>query len=245
MPHSRIVAASASFLLLLAAALTSAAAQSAAGQPMPLLQFVHHRSLIHHRHKVSSAKLRPHRRFAEKLRRKGPIKRRIAKRVFSKPHHAIAVARRAPVPIQTTASALPQNVWPTANLSTAATTATPPRGQAPGAVTMEAVVDTDPNQIVTGNHSVQAALPNGLANVTSSPVRSPIKKVATITAATPAAAKPAVHAMMVKAVPSDAQSSGVGSASWIAHMLAALGGAIAAGAVAWFLIRPAPEKNYG
>jgi hypothetical protein len=36
----------------------------------------------------------------------------------------------------------------------------------------------------------------------------------------------------------------VGSPIWIAHVLAALGGAIAAGAVAWFLINPLPVRSY-
>jgi hypothetical protein len=40
-------------------------------------------------------------------------------------------------------------------------------------------------------------------------------------------------------------SSAVGSASWIAQVLAALGGAIAAGAVAWFLIGAGPVRTYG
>jgi hypothetical protein len=36
----------------------------------------------------------------------------------------------------------------------------------------------------------------------------------------------------------------VGSPTWIAHILAALGGAIAAGAVAWVLINPLPVRSY-
>jgi hypothetical protein len=41
------------------------------------------------------------------------------------------------------------------------------------------------------------------------------------------------------------ETSAVGSASWIAQVLAALGGAIAAGAVAWFLIGSGPQRMYG
>ena len=37
----------------------------------------------------------------------------------------------------------------------------------------------------------------------------------------------------------------VGSASWIAQVLAALGGAVTAGAVAWFLIGGGPARTYG
>ena len=39
--------------------------------------------------------------------------------------------------------------------------------------------------------------------------------------------------------------SAVGSASWLAQALAALGGAVAAGAVAWFLIGAGPLRTYG
>jgi hypothetical protein len=39
--------------------------------------------------------------------------------------------------------------------------------------------------------------------------------------------------------------SAVGGASWIAQVLAALGGAVAAGAVAWFLIGGGPVRTYG
>jgi hypothetical protein len=40
-------------------------------------------------------------------------------------------------------------------------------------------------------------------------------------------------------------TSAVGSASWIAQVLAALGGAIAAGTVAWILIGAGPVRSYG
>ncbi len=47
--------------------------------------------------------------------------------------------------------------------------------------------------------------------------------------------------------PADARAGAgpVGSASWIAQVLAALGGAVAAGAVAWFLIGSGPLRTYG
>lgn len=37
----------------------------------------------------------------------------------------------------------------------------------------------------------------------------------------------------------------IGSASWIAQVLAALGGAVAAGTLAWFLIGGGPVRTYG
>jgi hypothetical protein len=38
---------------------------------------------------------------------------------------------------------------------------------------------------------------------------------------------------------------GFGSASWIAHVLLALGGALATGAIAWLLISPAASRSFG
>jgi hypothetical protein len=65
-------------------------------------------------------------------------------------------------------------------------------------------------------------------------------------AATPsdysAAAPPQQTAL---AAPVHRDESAVGSASWIAQVLAALGGAVAAGAVAWFLIGAGPLRTYG
>ena len=41
------------------------------------------------------------------------------------------------------------------------------------------------------------------------------------------------------------QRSEVGSVSWILEVLAALGGAVTAGSVAWFLIGSSPQRTYG
>ena len=56
-----------------------------------------------------------------------------------------------------------------------------------------------------------------------------------------AANKPAATAFVAAA--HDAAGA-VGSASWIAQVLAALGGAVAAGTVAWFLIGSTPQRTY-
>jgi hypothetical protein len=44
---------------------------------------------------------------------------------------------------------------------------------------------------------------------------------------------------------SNHSGSQVGTASWIAQVLAALGGAVAAGSAAWFLIGVTPQRTYG
>jgi hypothetical protein len=55
----------------------------------------------------------------------------------------------------------------------------------------------------------------------------------------------APQSVLVKAAPPQGDARQFGDGSWIAQLLAALGGAIAAGSVAWFLIGPAPQRVYG
>lgn len=234
MPGIRIAAAGASFLLFLTVALGSALAQSAtagaAGQPLPLLQFVHAKS---------KAKLRLHPKMAAKwAKTKKTVRRTVAKRTVAKRHEAIVDARPVQVP---TPPATPGNIWPVPDTVAPNGTAEVAPDQAPTPVTTEPVVETDPNQIVAGGHSVQTALPNG---INEADVADNAAKKGEKTAATP---KPMVHAMVVKADAADSAmpTNPIDSASWIAHVLAALGGALTAGAVAWFLIRPAPGRTYG
>jgi hypothetical protein len=49
----------------------------------------------------------------------------------------------------------------------------------------------------------------------------------------------------VKVATAQPQGGEVGSTSWILQVMAALGGAVAAGSVAWFLIGAAPQRTYG
>ncbi len=49
----------------------------------------------------------------------------------------------------------------------------------------------------------------------------------------------------VLAAPVHNDANPVGSASWIAQVLAALGGAVAAGVTAWFMIGTGPQRIYG
>ena len=51
--------------------------------------------------------------------------------------------------------------------------------------------------------------------------------------------------MKAFAVGEPQQPNEVGSTSWILQVLAALGGAVTAGTVAWFLIGGTPQRTYG
>ncbi len=65
----------------------------------------------------------------------------------------------------------------------------------------------------------------------------------TVHAVEPAAENtaPVPQAMLASSPPENTRA--VGTASWILQILAALGGAVATGAVAWFLIGSAPARR--
>jgi hypothetical protein len=187
----------------------------------------------------------------------------IARRAATPTHKDVVEARQTPtaaasvVPaanVQATPTA--GNIWPAASsavpgqIAAAAAPASPP-------IATEAVVDSDPDEIAAGHHLVQASSPgsvtgtgpadppaaaaSGMAPPGSSGALPAVPQTASALRSMPAAA--VVHAMVVKATAAkpDAMSSGI----WLAHVLAALGGAITAGVVAWFLIGPGPRKTYG
>jgi hypothetical protein len=248
MARSRSAVMGASCLLVLAATAGSAAAQTATGAPLPLLQIDHARTAAHARHRAAP-------RIARTTSRDRTDHRHIARRVHAKTRVADA-AHDLPAPPATPPQTTPpqtgphngsQTVWsaPAVAGNVGAPAASPDNGAA--AVTTEQVVDTSPNGILNGSHTVPAAMP--------APPPAPVTPVASAPSAQPAATSPsppvkvasaaapklAAHAMLFR----PSSPSPIGSARWIAQLLAALGGAIAAGAVAWLLIRPKPERMYG
>lgn len=262
MARIRIAALGVSCLLVLAATLGSAEAQTT-GSPLPLLQIDHTKTAVHARHLPAA-------RIARTKSSEGIARRHIVTRIHTKTR-VVDAGRDLPAPPttspqtsspQTTSQNDFQNIWPApaaavgsiaapsgGALPSGVTPVEPTAASAPNVVT-ETVVDTDPNGILNGGHDVPAAVPNPITPAVSAPKPQPAaaKPAAAsasppvkVAAAAPVLAKPAVRAMLFK----PSSPSPIGSASWIAQMLAALGGAIAAGAVAWFLIRPAPEQNYG
>jgi hypothetical protein len=256
MRSARIVGAGIACWLFATLAIAGAAAQTP-GAPLPLLQFVHHQT---------KAAVHPDRKQAARAAKTAPAERRVARGRLARTHRVAVAARRTAPPAATAdpaapaaTTALPPNIWPTtdADAPGAALAANSPTlGPQPasGSVATEAVVDTDPNEILGNKHAVPAATPN-MADPADSAATAPgaVKPTPTpASAAAPppglaaAAPEPVVHAMVARPTVANAQaSSPIDSTSWIAHVLAALGGAIAAGAVAWFLIRPAPKRTYG
>lgn len=260
MLSTRIGIAGACFLLCTAVAAASAAAQTdaagAVGKPLALLQFIH---------KNGKAKPRPHSKTAaESATRVGNAKsvRRTVAEPPSAPlrgdqtlENATVQARQAPEP-EVPAAAAAKNDWPAADpaapgqMSALTPQPAPTPQSAPAPVTNEAVAQSPHNETVAGAPSA-ATTAQPSANAAQfapagAPPPAPMKAAQAAapenqTLAETARAAP-VRAMV--AAPSYEDTGPVGSASWIAHVVAALGGAFAAGAIAWFLIRPA-SRTFG
>lgn len=196
-------------------ATAGAAAQSAPGKPLPLLQ-------------ITQPKAKPkHHVLARRIVKRAPA-RHIARRHTDR--HVAAIAVPVAEPAQKAAPG--GSIWPAAD--TAATgeisTYTPP----PAHIATELVINAEPDEIVTGSQPGSQTIPQGGMTLAADHTTVPAPAEA-------AAPKPAVRALVV--APAAAQPDPVGSASWIAQVLAALGGAITAGIVAWFLIRSGPPRE--
>jgi hypothetical protein len=271
MVRHRIIAASS---VLLAVTIGSAAAQqeTSAGKPLQLLQFARHgaKAPLHRRARTVAKLAKP----AQVKRH--TAKTIVAKhhKMFAAIHshavhpHQMAAAAPAPAPeaAQPTPAAPPATIWPAVNAAAPATVEMPVPPAAPQNVTTEQVVSDAPDDIAANGRVPPAAIsvqPNdapaethAAAVETPAPAQSappdiaaPAQNAAPATAAPVqnAAAEPVVRAMVATPDPagSNAQSP-VGSASWLMQVLAAFGGAVAAGAVAWFLIlrgRREPEDE--
>ena len=241
----RIIGASA---VLLAVTIGSAAAQeqtreqASAGKPLQLLQFARHQAgtPLHH-----------HARTVEQFAKHAEVKRHIATKTAVKHHkmfaavhsHAVhphRVAEAAPVPevAQAKPAAPPASMWPAVDAATSGSIAVPAPPAAPQNVKTEPVLTDALNAIATGGQVAQAAQA-ALPPEESEPAvaADPHPAAAEPAPGNNAAAEPAIRAMMVRPAAEDSDAkSPVGSASWLLQVLAALGGALTAGVVAWFLI---------
>ncbi len=257
----RIIGASA---VLLAVTIGSAAAQqeTSAGKPLQLLQFARHDAKAPlHPHARTVAKLAKHAEVRRHIAKKTVAKHR---KMFAAIHsHAVhphrmaeAAAAPAPEPAQPTPAAPQPGIWPAVDTGAPVAAALPaapaavampaPPAAATQNVTTEQVLSDAPNDIAPNGRVPQAAAAasnaadavadhHAAGAKTPVPTQNAAPEIAAL--AQSAAAAPVVRVMV--ATPSPAESdamSPVGSASWMAQVLAALGGAVAAGAVAWFLI---------
>jgi hypothetical protein len=104
----------------------------------------------------------------------------------------------------------------------------------------------EPSELVVGDETVQVQSSDRISPIDlaadKQDATAPKSALQSDIAATQPAGQPPARAMVMKP---DRPASDVGSASWIAQVLAALGGAVAAGSVAWFLIGSATLRQYG
>ena len=239
-------------LAAVAGALTvgGAAAQSAgsepAGQPLALLAGLRPPHATHElpAHRIKTV---AHARTTNGASRKAAVRThtRLA-RLAGKTERTVAAAPAAVAPAQTASDAPPENAGQT--LQTTPSLTALPSLAAAADNTVATVADAVPveRQAVSGSvvidgQTVEVA-PSDQVNAIDL-AADDRHDAATAMVADHNGATPAVRTVF--AAPAHQDSSSVGSASWIAQILAALGGAVAAGAVAWFLIGSGPQRMYG
>jgi hypothetical protein len=213
--------------LAVALAIGGASAQTAAsepsGKPLPLLAGLP---------PPHDGKVAAHTRTAA-LTNKKAVKRLAAnghdRLAARKHHHAIAAA-------DSTAQPAP-DAMPPADVATA-----PPEiAPADNAPTNNA---SQMSAVVVGGETVQVASPNQVNTLDLAADNIPTQTPAAAPA-DGAEATPAARAVLAAPLHQDTGPDPVGSSSWIAQVLAAVGGAFAAGTVAWFLIGSGPARIYG
>jgi len=263
MPAIRIAAAGALVLLFAgatiigAAAQTSAGSTSAPGKPLQLLKIFQPSSTV---------KAKPHAKVAVKSGGKKAAVRTAAKKAHT--HLAAAHRHRPLAPERMASAARPESRLAAASTVTADVAFAPPATQpilptpaapiepAPSQMPASQMPTSQmPSQVVVAGQAVEVASPDHVndMDLAANNDTTQISDAAPgTTASAPAlreiaeaAPKSDANAEIVSAARPMPQSSDVGSTSWFLQVLAALGGAVTAGSVAWFLIGSTPQRTYG
>jgi len=255
--------------LILAFAGNSVCAQTATsepvGKPLPLLAGLRPPHEARHKHPRHVARAVPHARAAHEktvartrhARIAAPHARHVTAKKLAKreyehrerryERHEGAVAASAfaeEPPPQAASDPTPDSAQPVANAAFLDSAAAPSSANAapnvgtdtePAAAKIQTVKITPPSQSAVAEPTGDVSGPAGTAaSAEIAPSDHP-------TVAPPPQTAVAAAAEQQKAKNADP----VGSSAWIAQVLAALGGAVAAGAVAWFLIGGGPVRTYG
>jgi hypothetical protein len=225
----------------------SALAQTAAaGKPLELLKIEH-----------SAPAGRLHARSAVKSAARSSHKTRLAAKTRTKQHHFAARTKRPHAPVltaETTAPAdIPQPVNPGPQAETAAAVPTP--------LPASTLTAQTPSEVVVAGQTVQVTSPNevnsmdlaasdhaandhaGDDHVAQTTDAAP--SIASAAPPPPEAADAQSKAGSLTAAAAEPHQSKVGSTSWLLQVMAALGGAVTAGSLAWFLIGSTPQRTYG
>jgi hypothetical protein len=244
----------------------TAAAQSAepVGGPLQLLQLIH----------PGKAEAKPHAKLAGRSSAKSATRSaakssdrssaktsakssrtRVASRHKLRSHIMVAERTRLSLQpaVQAAAATAPDNAWPAAPTATTAdaTTLAPVQPPAPAPQIVPPVTAGTPSELVVDGQTIRVAsadqaneidLAANDAGVASDASLGATGARPTATTESPEAATASNTTRVALARTSSAE---VGSTSWLLQVLAALGGAVAAGAVAWFLMGSAPQRMYG
>jgi hypothetical protein len=240
----RIVTAGAvaamAFVLAGASANAQTSASDQAGKPLSLLAGL----APPHESKVHEAKAHTHEKAAGRTIGKTAAKSSIAKNsiaknttLASKRRNRIALAQSQEPPAQPAPMTPPAAVWPLADAASPSDIATPTPSE-----TAPPDNGTAPHEVVVGGQTVEVAAADQVNQIDLAAGDD------SITAATPAnkaEAAPAMQTVLTAPVNDDAGQNPrpISNASWFAQVLAALGGAFAAGTVAWFLIGSGPVRT--
>jgi len=255
MARIRIVCAGLVAAMAVALAVGGAQAQTASGEsvgkPLPLLAGLRpppeskhtatrrtaHGKAAHGSIKKTAAK-QTHARFARKTSAKHT--RHVAFKKHEQRERSVAVATPVAMPpLQTAPSPVPAAIVP------AAASAMPPADvdAAPPPQTAALPENADPSPNVVKVQTLRINAPAAPEQVNALGRPDPSEAAPAAAPSDRAVAAPASQTVL--AAPPHRKQSPIGSASWMAQVLAALGGAVAAGAVAWALIGGGPVRSYG
>jgi len=216
--------------------------------PMQLLQLIKPGKAEAKPHAKLAAK--PHTKQAAKPVGKSSAETRIASRKKLRSHTMMAERKRHRLQSTVQVAAMPasDNTWPaapTAMSADAATLAPVPQIVAP-------VARPSPSQIVVDGQTIQVASADDANEIdlaaNDASAAASDTSLGALTASNAAMTEvtdPAVKSDSTSAAVAQAQSADVSRTSWFLQVMAALGGAVAAGSVAWFLIGSAPARMYG
>lgn len=240
MQSIRIVTAGAfvSIVLFVSGTVTgNATAQTATngtpGKPLQLLKIVEH---------PGKARPKPHAKVLARSSAKRAVK--IAARRKTYIHIAAAEQRRLHLPVEPASAPPPDDISPTAG-------AIAPVEAAVAAATPQPVAaqtEPAPSEVVVAGQTVQVASPDDVNEIDLAANDA----TASAGGAAPASAPPMREITeaepktnSLRAAEVQQTENEVGSTSWILQVMAALGGAVAAGSAAWFLIGSTPQRMYG
>jgi hypothetical protein len=217
MPALRIATAGAALVLLTAGSTVAQPTAPATGKPISLLKIF---SL------PDKTKIKPH-----NHRLGTPTWRTHVAAAHQRPGHLAAVA---------TAATTRADVWPAGEpIATARVAAAETERQGPATS-----AESAPNELVVGGQAIQVVSPDD-ANEIDLAADTPEVPASKGPRSDLAEGLPAAKLSAETAVTARAHDADPASASaWAAQLLAAVGGAMAAASVAWFLIGSAPQREY-